>query len=168
MSPSKPVHPPISSEQSPPRSASACQRKRRCAPLLLLFLEKPLRGLFSDRMGLFAKSAPLCFRLSAKAPLRGLFSDRVGLFAKSAPLCFRLSAKAKERRGAAAPRFAWASLQNPPTMLPPAGGSTMRLVYCDYTTPCGRSILQFREIYVPVNLTASLTGVSFARSRTVL
>ena len=88
--------------------------------------------------------------------------------AKSAPLCFRLSAKAKERRGAAAPRFAWASLQTPPTMLPPAGGSTMRLVYCDYTTPCGRSILQFREIYVPVNLTASLTGVSFARSRSVL
>ena len=72
MSPSKPVHPPISSEQSPPRSASACRRKRRCAPLLLLFLEKPLHGLFSDRVGLFAKSAPLCFRLSAKAPLRSL------------------------------------------------------------------------------------------------
>lgn len=141
MSPSKPVHPPISSEQSPPHSAFACRRKQSCAPLLLLFLEKPLRG---------------------------LFSDRVGLFAKSAPLCFRLSVKAKERRGAAAPRFAWASLLNPPTMLPPAGGSTMRLVYCDYTTPCGRSILQFREIYVPVNLTASLTGISFVRSRSVL
>ena len=122
--------------QSPPRSAFACRRKRRCAPLLLLFLEKPLCGLFSDRVGLFAKSAPLCFRLSAKAPLRSLapplprkaaarpFLGSRGSVRKVRPALLPpvgesaavlpCSSSSSKSRYAAFSRIAWVCSQSPP------------------------------------------------------
>ena len=135
--------------QSPLCSASACRRKRRCASLLLLFLEKPLHGLFSEHVGfirkvrpallppigegaaalpcsssssksrctvfsritwvLFAKSALLCFRLSAKAEEKAAARPFLSLpepLCKVRPFCPRLSAKAQEGRCAAIPQSA--------------------------------------------------------------